>query len=312
MGGLGVENKTRFYNLTCIVVIMRTVVFSYGSNSTAQLRARVENPDLKAVPAKADDWERIFCVRTSTWGGAAASLIPLKGCVVYGAAVELSPEELSRLDSYEGGYHTENILISTYDSGEWTPVEAVCYIANSLYWTVPPSEAYLTALHINLREQFGTTMPDYAIKIEVKGVFSKQGNDNVKQCRSNEGLSHSAGKCDISACTHKEKDAEAVIHARQTDILVELISTWVYPSAPALSLPALCVEVNAQRHVKWVMPRAVTGVVSELKAHGISSSAHLAIRLARGWTLENVKAEGSHVEYLDQETLDIFSRLLQV
>jgi hypothetical protein len=100
-------------------------------------------------------------------------------------------------------------------------------------------------------------------------------------------------------------------------VLVELISSWTYPGSEALSLPALCVEVNALRRTKWLMPRAVAGVVEELKGLGVLSAAQLASRLARGWKLaEDGRGDGTNISaqltYLDQEALDIFSTLLKL
>jgi hypothetical protein len=292
-------------------------VFSYGSNSVAQLRARVENPLLQAFPAKLLDWERIFCVRTATWGGAAASLIPQKGSITYGSAVYLTDVELARLDRFEGGYHKEYIDVSLLKDDNWVTESAQAYIANTLYWTVPPSKAYLTAIHVNLREQFGTTMPHFANTIHVYGVFSKGGNANVTSCRNTAEISHSNGQCDMSSDGVGGAVTAAIMATRSSDVLVERISSWTYPGSETLSLPALCVEVNAQRKTKWVMPRAVAGVVEELKGLGILSSAQLASKLARGWKL---CAEGdfdstdlcAQLTYLDQEALDIFSMLLKI
>lgn len=40
------------------------LVFSYGSNSTAQLKSRVENPALVSKGAYVDGYTRIFCLAT--------------------------------------------------------------------------------------------------------------------------------------------------------------------------------------------------------------------------------------------------------
>lgn len=284
-----------------------TTVFSYGSNSIAQLRARVENPILVAEPAKAVHWERIFCVRSSTWGGAAASLIPRMGSIAYGATVVLSDTELNRLDSYEGGYHKERMEVMVLRSEEWVPVDAIVYIANSLFWTIPPSEAYLTAIYVNLREQFEPVAPEVIRSIEVNGVFSKQGNEFVTSCRSTTAISHNNGGQTAVAADTGSGDIAAVIACTRNSshILVEHISTWKYPGAHALSLPALCVEVNALRTVKWVMPSAIVSVTEELKSQGIGSSAQLAAKIVRGW-----HAEGLH--YVDKEAVQIFAQLLQI
>lgn len=242
---------------------------------------------------------------SATWGGAAASLVPRQDSFVYGSAVMLTEEELSHLDKFEGGYHKEYVEIFVLQSGDWKPMCATVYIANTFYWTVPPSKAYLTAIHINLREQFGETMPECAHHIHIYGVFSKQGNTNVSEFRNSTAISHKQGHSDISSEAHDEVLANTIAVARSSDVLIEHLSTWTYPGSESLSLPALCVEVNARRAVKWVMPRTMSLVLDELKAQGIQSSAQLAARLAS-------KVNFVALEYVDEEALDIFRVLLKL
>ena len=69
-------------------------IFSYGSNSITQLRARVENDSLTATPAKVNGFSRVFCLCSPNWGsGAVASICPCPGSTVYGACVRLSNVE---------------------------------------------------------------------------------------------------------------------------------------------------------------------------------------------------------------------------
>ena len=42
-----------------------TIIFSYGSNSTTQLRARVENENLQSIPAYIEGYCRIFSLVSS-------------------------------------------------------------------------------------------------------------------------------------------------------------------------------------------------------------------------------------------------------
>ena len=75
------------------------LVFSYGSNSTAQLRARVRNAQLCSRPARLLDFARVFCLRSGGWGGGGvASIAPAPGRVVFGTVVELSDDEKLLLD----------------------------------------------------------------------------------------------------------------------------------------------------------------------------------------------------------------------
>lgn len=292
---------------------MANIIFSYGSNSIAQLRARVENPALEAYPAQAVDWQRIFCVRTATWGGAAASIIPFKGSIVYGAVVFLEDVELERLDRFEGGYHRNDVEVLVWNGTSWQTQSAIAYIANSLFWTVPPSEAYLTAIHINLREQFSTLQPDCVEHIHIHGVICTDKNTAMLHDELNKEISHDNGHSDMSSANLDKVSVTSIKDFRQTDCHIERISKWAHPGAPSLSLPALCVEVNAARTVKWVMPRAVVGVVEELKRFGIHCSAHLAAKLALGWTLDVLDSEKrSSLEYLDNEAVRLFADLLQI
>lgn len=277
------------------------IVFSYGSNSIAQLRARVENPTLLAEPARAANWQRIFCVRTTTWGGAAASLIPYDDGVTYGAVVSLTDEELARLDRFEGGYHKEELKVEILRNDTWTSANAIVYLANAVYWTELPSEAYLSAIHINLREQFGETMPHIANKIEIYGVFSSAEHGDSAQSQ----------KKTIDFGDSCSGHAESVMEMDMSTMRVARISQWSYPGLHALTLPALCVEVNAARESKWVMPRAVAGVTQELSLFGILSVSHLAARLTSGWQFEEIDADTQNrLEYLDAEALVLFTRLL--
>ena len=134
----------------------RTAVFSYGSNGTAQLRARVQNEALYSRPAKVENFARIFCLRSRGWGGGGvASLHPCPGTTTYGAVVELTEAELGRLDRFEGGYSRQIIeaKVQAADGQEET-AEAVVYISDNSEMTAPPTEQYLTAIHLMLREHW--------------------------------------------------------------------------------------------------------------------------------------------------------------
>jgi hypothetical protein len=139
-----------------------TLVFSYGSNSLTQLRLRVHNPRLTARPASLPGYARVFCLKSASWdGGGVASLAPINdpsATAARGSVVELSPAELGALDSFEGGYRKEHLVADV--AGVATPV--VAYVAGAAgcgaAWTppmdTPPSEMYLNAVRIHLREQW--------------------------------------------------------------------------------------------------------------------------------------------------------------
>jgi hypothetical protein len=147
-------------------------VFSYGSNGTAQLRARVQNPALQSVPARVEGYARIFCLRSRGWGGSGvASLAPCEGVTTYGAVVGLSLEELQRLDSFEGGYEKQRMRALVGKAG--VAVEVVAYIACNPTWRQPPNEPYLCAIHAMLREH-------WSMEGEAIDVRSCQPDGNVR------------------------------------------------------------------------------------------------------------------------------------
>lgn len=163
-----------------------TLVFSYGSNSTAQLRARVQNQSLSSRPARILGFSRVFCLHSTRWGGAVASLSPdpSGGAVVYGAIVELNVAEVALLDAFEGNYRKVifDVMIGPEDGSAWG-AKAMAYIAgrevptpdNGHPWTPPmdslPSPAYLVAIHGMLREHW----PSHALDIAIRGHDASTG-----------------------------------------------------------------------------------------------------------------------------------------
>ena len=144
----------------------RTLVFSYGSNGTAQLRARVKNPQLRALGARVDGYVRTFCLRSGGWeGGSVANLSPCSplgraaagmsagGCA-FGSVVALTSVELERLDAFEGGYSQEQVCVAVRDGdGREVAAVAIVYIADRPTYTVMPSEAYLCAIHVHVSKR---------------------------------------------------------------------------------------------------------------------------------------------------------------
>jgi hypothetical protein len=241
------------------------LVFSYGSNSTAQLQARVENKTLKAIPARAPGWQRIFCRKTERWGGAAASMAPNKNAVTHGAVVDLTDRELSLLDKYEKGYSKNDIEVELFSDGQWTnKATAIVYISDNSAWLHPPSEQYLTAIHVMLREQFHIISPSNVLEIDVCGIISDK---------------------------------------------LETVYTWRYPGSNHLSLPALCVEVNANRTHKWIMPQTITDIQEELKGVNVHTTAQLAVWLMRR---QNTTDQEYVLNVVDDEAAELFKQLLQL
>lgn len=146
-----------------------TLVFSYGSNSVRQLRQRLRNPALTSTPATLPSYSRVFCLSSSNWaGGGVASLAPSppNAAPAQGSVVSLTPDELARLDEFEHGYRRASLTAVV--SGAPAPV--IAYIAGAggpadrKAWTPPmtvrPSEMYLTAVRLHLRDAWGAGAGD--------------------------------------------------------------------------------------------------------------------------------------------------------
>lgn len=243
--------------------------------------ARVENSELIDFPAYADNYERSFCYSVQSWGagGGVATLVPSEGGRVYGSAVQLTSEEIQKLDSYEGLYHKENIVVSILidDAGSdvgmrWAERTAIVYLADNPLYITHPSEQYLTAIHIMLREHFD---PEHeALTIHIRGLI-QVGDDRV------------------------------LIH----------VNTWNHPGVASLSLSSLCVEVNSIRATKWVMPLSMRNICAALSHHGVTSAAQFAVLISSQNSakvddinryLEEIR---SNVK-LDEETMNHFRQLL--
>ncbi|KAJ8611736.1 hypothetical protein CTAYLR_009199 [Chrysophaeum taylorii] len=129
-------------------------VFNYGSNGVAQLRARVGNPNLVCRAASLPGYARVFCLRAGGWGGGVASICPCDKAITYGSVCSLTAEEKGRLDMYEGGYREVSVEARVGDER----VRAIAYVAgreNNRFTpalSAAPSEAYLTAISVHLRE----------------------------------------------------------------------------------------------------------------------------------------------------------------
>ena len=267
-----------------------TWVFSYGSNSTVQLSGRVENPNLKAYPAVAKGWERIFCIEKTVWGvGGVASIVRTNPedssdgtqCQVYGAAIRLSPVELSKLDGFEcpvyGRIELDIEVAHEPNKNVFSSVHAVVYRNKSPLWRGPPSQQYLTAIHLMLREQWATLCPQ-ALTIRICGLVEVgPGVDKLK---------------------------------------LVVFQCWNHPGVPCLTLSALCVEVNCRRCMAneqaWVMPRTINEIRSKLDKVGVESSAQLAMFVgteAGRKRLNLLLREAGQLEFTPK-TLLIFAELL--
>ena len=202
-------------------------IFSYGSNSISQLRARVHNPTLVAAKARLDNFARVFCYASKGWGGGGvASLAPSEGSHVLGAVVQLSEEEKVRLDKYEGSYRLVDLEVSVFEGDSVVVQKAKAYIAGRNLsppddcftppMTVLPSEEYLTAIYVQLQEQWD--MSGRAVTIR-----------------------------------SYDTESRAVVPVKE----------WYHPGIHRLRLEAFCVEINARKkRSDWKMPTIIPRVTA--------------------------------------------------
>ena len=145
------------------------LLFSYGSNSGKQLRGRIERGHQEALetkPAHLKGYRRIFCMDSPSWGGGYASVNPSEGGVTYGNVAELSADDFTRLDRFEGGYRREKLMVTLQPD---SVVPAWTYIANKSTFVRPPPDAYLTAIHIMLREHFSGDIEIDRFRVDQRG-----------------------------------------------------------------------------------------------------------------------------------------------
>lgn len=262
-------------------------VFSYGSNSATQLRARVKNSSLQCFPASVENFTRVFCLRSRNWSvnevpSGAASLAPVEGACTYGCAAEMTEEEMKRLDVFEGAdlsqpsrgvYRRSEVTMKVHQDGEVISKEGIVYIANDMAWQYPPSEQYLTAIHVMLREHWDAS---HHGSIAVRGLL--------------------------------------VNNATESAVLSSLYD-WQHPGNHSLSLPALCVEVNTLLDTPWVMPKAIKEIVHTLQTIGVYSAAHLAVYLIspdkRKELIAIFSKSGCDIKMTDQ-TLQLFQQVMEI
>jgi len=130
-------------------------IFSYGSNSINQLRGRVDNYSLQSRPAFLEGYKRIFCKYSERWNGGVASITPKRYIRTYGIVVDLTLEELSKLDKYEIGYSKINVectIIRDNDNNFLKKKYCITYLANDHEWIDYPSQEYLIAIKVMLAE----------------------------------------------------------------------------------------------------------------------------------------------------------------
>ena len=159
-------------------------VFSYGSNSSVQIKERVgRNTKNCVLSAVLKNHCRTFAGWSARWGGAVASVVPCKGVNTYGSVFELTTSEINKLDTFEGGYDrvVKEVFIKTPE-GTMQPIKAFVYVKQKNVYKKPPSAKYLEAIHTMLREGkrghknkiMIRALDDATGKITVKGYWSPE------------------------------------------------------------------------------------------------------------------------------------------
>ena len=128
------------------------LLFSYGSNSPAQLRTRLGRP-VSASAAKLPGYERVYRGQSKRWGGGVASLRRRRGRTTHGSVVPITKKDLSVLDRFEGvgagKYKRVKKTVAVREDGKWARRPAVMYTSTSRRASMPTDE-YLKAVRKNL------------------------------------------------------------------------------------------------------------------------------------------------------------------
>jgi gamma-glutamylcyclotransferase (GGCT)/AIG2-like uncharacterized protein YtfP len=242
---------------------------------------------------------RIFCMHSRNWGGSVASLVPHKGGMVRGLVVSLNAEQLELLDEFEHGY-TKTKMIATLGGADGSRTEhlhrcrtedVIAYIAKNSSWTGPPSESYLTAIHLMLREHWD-------MRAETIAILGCDQSDNASpevQVETAPGAPAMPAVVDETDVGGGGKGAVEVVGYRPEASagavrVVEKAAAWRHPGAKSLGLRALCVEINARlMRAPWVMPRASITIEEALLSLGVANTPHLGRSLREGVASEALR-----------------------
>lgn len=230
-------------------------LFSYGSNSIAQLRARCQVPSLTSVPATLPGFVRFFAGYTDGWGGACASIFAVgpdhpehteEGAL--GSLVELSEAELALLRTFEGGYSEQRVSARLL-SGE--RVDATTFVKMDATFVQPPSMAYLTATHGHLAE-------------------------NHVHWAAHDGRIALLRLQDVSA------EPEGTGAAPSSTLVRFGSGFWSPPPVADVDMPSLVVRINnhPSKEKKWMMPRMIHGIQEKLASIGVRSAVELSRHLS--------------------------------
>lgn len=227
-------------------VISYYPLFSYGSNSINQLRARVDNLTLQSYPGYINDYKRIFCNYSKKWDGGVATLIPKKNIKTYGIIVYLTKEELEKLDNYEINYHKELLeCILIHKNQKEEKINCIVYISNDNTWVQPPSIQYLTAIKVML-EEFQRLPGGLAPDAENLDLLQSDG-----------------------ACVRLHNQSYIIISGFIDNKLTNLEKWKLQKENNNLNLESLFVLVNSKKEKPWIMPKTLQYIIKKLNAINI-------------------------------------------
>lgn len=126
----------------------RVMYFAYGSNLDArQMRSRCASAEA-AAKAVLSNHALAFGGFSRRWGGAVATIVPLRGAEVEGLLYRLPPAELVVLDRYEGcplAYERRSMLV-TDEHGRRRRAQLYRQ-QDEGFVAWPPQEVYFGVLH---------------------------------------------------------------------------------------------------------------------------------------------------------------------
>lgn len=252
------------------------LIFSFGSNSTAQLRARLDNPTLFTKPATVSGFVRVFHEYAPQWQGCSASLAKFEGGIVHGTVTTLADEEKAKLDVFEEGCDEVMVPATVYSEGQTSSTNAIAYLVR-----IPerhkgmcrpyPSEQYLCAVAGTLREHWPSNL---ANNLPIRALHSGEVVERGRWIHPNEhGLA-------------------------------------------VTSLQALAVEVNLRLEKPWVMPRSATqfeiAVNRQLGLRTASEVIATFVKQGTAHSVSKLKADGAIDFELDVEDLaQAFEKVLK-
>jgi len=124
----------------------------------------------------------------------------VSGASTFGSLVALTASELALLAQYEGGYTQKTIVVEDLTTG--AQVVAVTFIKNNVSFKSPPSEGYLTAIHMHLKENFPgdpctITLRRVAAAAEAKVEGGGGGGDVVELIQAEDWSLPAIEDCDM-------------------------------------------------------------------------------------------------------------------